>query len=174
MPVLANPKHELFAQEVAKGTPLEKAYVKAGYKPDPKNAARLTKNDGVRTRIDEILALAADNVGVTIERVLSELAKIGFANIADYLDLSGDAPVIALAAVSRDKLAALSEISTETAMERSSGDEPREVRKVRIKMWDKKGALVDLGKHLGMFREKIDQPAETVIVVRGGLPDRDG
>ena len=81
MPVLKNPKHERFAQEVAKGTPLEKAYELAGYKPDPKNAARLTKKDGVRTRIDEILTRAAEKHGVTVEKIIGELAKIGFSDI---------------------------------------------------------------------------------------------
>jgi len=87
MGVLKNPRHELFAQEVARGTALERAYAMAGYKPDPKNAARLTKNDAIRTRIDEILTLAAKKVGISIERVLTELAKIGF---SDNLSIDGN------------------------------------------------------------------------------------
>lgn len=177
MPVLANTKHERFACEVAKGVPLEKAYVLAGYRPDPKNAARLTKNDGVRARIDEILTQAAKKVGVTIESVMAELAKIGFANIADYVDVSGDVPSISLAEVPRDKLAALSEITTETVFERRDGGKPTEVRRVKIKLWDKRAALVDLGKQLGMFKDRLEMtganagPIETQTVTIFQLPD---
>ena len=157
MPALKNPKHELFAQEVAKGTALERAYAMAGYKPDPKNAARLTKNDAVRTRIDEILTLAAEKAGVTVQAVLEELAKIGFSNIADFVDVSGDMPSIALNGVGRDKLSALSEITSETVFERNGkSGKPTEVRRVKIKLWDKRAALVDLGRHLGMFKDKVE------------------
>src|ERR1017187_876359 len=81
MPVLKNVKHELSAQEIAKGATLERAYVLAGYKPDAKNADRLTKKDGVRARIDEIVTRAAKKTDITVERVLDELAKIAYSDI---------------------------------------------------------------------------------------------
>ena len=80
MPALSNPKHELFAQEAAKGTPLEKAYAVAGYKPDRKNAQRLTTKDDVRSRIDEILTQAAVKAGVSVERIVDELRDVAFAD----------------------------------------------------------------------------------------------
>ncbi len=86
MPVLSNPKHELFAQEVAKGTPLEKAYAVAGYKPDRKNAQRLTTKDDVRSRIDEILTQAAVKAGVSVERIVDELRDVAFASITDAVE----------------------------------------------------------------------------------------
>jgi phage terminase small subunit len=54
MPILTNPKHELFAQELAKGRTATAAYEAAGYKSDRKNAARLTTNDHVRRRVADI------------------------------------------------------------------------------------------------------------------------
>ena len=33
MPLLDNPKHEIFAQELAKGTTADEAYARAGYAP---------------------------------------------------------------------------------------------------------------------------------------------
>ncbi len=158
MPVLKNAKHELFAQEVAKGTPLEKAYAKAGFSPSAKNAARLRNSEGVSRRIEEIMSRAAEKVGVTIEQVIAELAKIGFSNIADYVDVSGATPTIHLADVPADKLAALSEITTETVFERAGKGAPTEVRRVKIKLWDKRAALVDLGRYLGMFKDKDATP----------------
>ena len=54
MPVLANPRHELFAQEVAKGTDCAEAFVIAGFKNNPGNARRLKLNEAVAKRIEAI------------------------------------------------------------------------------------------------------------------------
>lgn len=54
MPVLRNPRHEAFAQNVAKGMPREEAYIEAGYKPDRHNAFRLTTVDNIASRISEL------------------------------------------------------------------------------------------------------------------------
>ena len=35
---------------------------------------------------------------------------------------------------------------------------------VKLKMHDKKGALVDLGKHLGMFTEKVEHSGKVSLV----------
>ena len=60
--MLANPKHEKFAQLVAKGESATAAYVKAGYKSD--NAAgpatRLSKNVKIRERIVELSKAMSD------------------------------------------------------------------------------------------------------------------
>jgi hypothetical protein len=54
MPMLKNPRHERFAQLVARGKPMSRAYVAAGYRPDRANARRLTTFDHVRRRITAI------------------------------------------------------------------------------------------------------------------------
>jgi phage terminase small subunit len=185
MPVLSNPKHELFAQEVAKGVPLEAAYVKAGYKADAKNAARLTKNDGVRTRIDEIMTRAAEKAGITIERVLTELAKIGFSDIRKAVRWQsarvteednpdgGDVLVIKSVVTNLVEIIASDEIDDATAAAIAEISQ-NTTGGVKIKLHDKRAALVDLGKHLGMFKEKVEvtganggpiQQEATVIVL---------
>ena len=40
MPLLDNPKHEIFAQELAKGTSQKEAYVSAGYKASEQHRLR--------------------------------------------------------------------------------------------------------------------------------------
>jgi hypothetical protein len=54
MPVLKNPKHELFAQGLAKGMSQAKAYVEAGFKPDDGHAARLAGDGRIRGRVAEL------------------------------------------------------------------------------------------------------------------------
>lgn len=157
MPVLKNPKHELFAHQVAKGVPLVEAYERAGYRPDPKNAAKLTKNHSVRTRIDEILTLAAQRTTVEIEEIVDELAKIAFSDIRKAVkwgagivvpDEEGNPQVvnsvslIASHEIDDRTAAAISEIS-----QTASGG-------LKIKFHDKRGALELLGKYRGMFIER--------------------
>jgi hypothetical protein len=54
MPVLANPKHETFAQAVARGSSAAAAYVEAGYKENRHNAATLARKQHILTRVTEL------------------------------------------------------------------------------------------------------------------------
>lgn len=75
MPVLSNPRHEAFAQALAKGKTADEAYALAGYKPDRGNASRLTANDSVRTRVEELQGKVAKKVEVTVESLAAELEE---------------------------------------------------------------------------------------------------
>ncbi len=86
MPVLKNARHERFAQNLAKGMSATAAYEKAGYKPNDQNAARLTRNDEVRTRFAELMAPAVDATQATVERVLKEMVRLAFYDMTAILD----------------------------------------------------------------------------------------
>jgi len=88
VPALENAKHEIFAQEVAKGSSGRDAYRAAGYttKSDAAtdvNASRLLSDARVRARLDELKERAAALTITTIESLLEEgwsiikAAKIG-------------------------------------------------------------------------------------------------
>jgi phage terminase small subunit len=157
MPILPNPKHELFAQERAKGLSAGQAYVAAGFSKNDSNAARLNRNEQVVSRVAELLAVAADRNGITIDRIISELAKIGFADIrrvvkwgesvavkrvdGDEVVVSHDIALLSSAEIDDDIAGAIAEV--------------RQTKEgLAVKLHDKRAALVDLGKHLGMFVEK--------------------
>lgn len=167
MPVLDNPRHELFAQEVAKGTPLERAYELAGYSPSAKNAARLRKIEGVSSRIEEILSQSAEKAGITIERVLEEIAKIAFSDIRkvakwrshlvteeDNPD-GGDVLVVKTIVTNTVEMVASEDIDDATAAAIAEIGQT-DKGSVKIKLHDKLSALEKLGKHLGMFKEKVE------------------
>ena len=73
MPPLRNPRWERFVQALFEGKSATDAYEQAGYKPDRKNAARLTTNDGVRARLMELQTAVAKNSAITIESICAEL-----------------------------------------------------------------------------------------------------
>lgn len=72
MPVLTNPKHERFAQELAKGKTADEAYVIAGYKENRGNAATLKAKQIISDRISELLERGAKRVEVTVESLIAE------------------------------------------------------------------------------------------------------
>ena len=68
MPVLKNPRHERFAQLLAKGKNATAAYREAGYKDNDGNASELKGNERVSARVAELQAAVA-------ERAIKAMAK---------------------------------------------------------------------------------------------------
>lgn len=56
MPVLSNPKHERFAQELAKGKSGFEAHSLAGYKASRSGASQLKQDINISNRVNELLA----------------------------------------------------------------------------------------------------------------------
>jgi hypothetical protein len=80
---LKNPRHEAFAQSLARGMSASAAYVEAGYKANRHNAAALAREEHIRTRVTELqeeqlaihkqaTAEAVANAKVTIESLIAE------------------------------------------------------------------------------------------------------
>jgi phage terminase small subunit len=74
MPTLKNPRHEKFAQEIAKAKTATAAMAAAGYS-DPRNSTRLTKNDEIRCRIEELKERGAARAEVSVASLLRELEE---------------------------------------------------------------------------------------------------
>lgn len=155
MAALKNPRQERFAQAIALGKTADEAYQLAGYKPNRHNASRLKTNEHVTARIAAILGKGADAVSVTQEEIVRELARIGFSDLRKVLKWGptrgkvGDDDVPGVTITDSDDLddataAAIAEVS-----QTKDG--------IRVKMHDKRAALVDLGRHKGMFK---DDPAK--------------
>lgn len=172
MPVLKNARHERMAQGLAKGLSAEKAHVEAGFKQNRHNAAALAREEHISTRVSELLKQAEDNdrkanerviekLAITKERVAAELAKIAFLDIreavrwgrspidtkAENADPNGlgiyPVELVPSTEISDDAAAAVSEVSlTQTG--------------VKIKMHDKRAALMDLAKLMGFVVDKTE------------------
>ena len=78
---LKNTKHEIFAQEVAKGATRENAYLEAYPNCSPtsanKNASRLMANDGILRRIEEIQGESAERAKITITDLI-DMARTAY------------------------------------------------------------------------------------------------
>jgi hypothetical protein len=120
MPKLKNRKRETFAIEVAAMTPLDRAYVLAGYSDTPwarYNASKLAHIAEVAARIDELQMQFAERSGIYAEYIQRKLLPVIEANVADLFEprtnATGEADGYRLKPISempRDLAAAISKI----------------------------------------------------------------
>lgn len=76
MPVLKNPKHEAFAQGLAKGLSADEAYESAGYSRNRGNATRLKANESVVKRVEELQGRIAEKAEWSAADRLETLKRI--------------------------------------------------------------------------------------------------
>jgi phage terminase small subunit len=150
-------KQERFVEEYLIDLNATAAARRAGYseKTARSQGQRLLTNVDLQAALERRRAVIAKKTKVTPESVVMELAKLGFSNMADYMKSGPDGdPYLDFRDLSRDQTAALTEVTVEDFKD-GRGDESRDVRRVKFKLADKRAALVDIGKHLGMFTDKV-------------------
>lgn len=76
MAVLPNPKHEAFAQALAKGASAADAYTQAGYKPSRSAASRLSTNVNIEARVAELVERISEKAEWTAADRLRTLSEI--------------------------------------------------------------------------------------------------
>lgn len=139
------PQQELFIAAYVQRPNATRAAQKAGYSDESAANAgwRLLQNDDVFSEIQRRLKRVTSKYEVSAERITAELAKIAFANAADYVSIADDGQVVVdFTGVDRDQMAAIESVDSETMQTR---DGPT-VLKTRFKMRDKQKALMDLAK----------------------------
>lgn len=139
-------KQKRFIEEYLIDLNATQAAIRAGYSPKTakdigcENLAKPNISDA----IDKAMAERSRRTGINQDRILLELARIGLAKITDVVD--PDTGKI-LPNASEDDLACIQSIKIK----------PNEFGTEReVKLYDKKSALVDLGKHLGLFKDKVE------------------
>lgn len=139
-------KQKRFVEEYLIDLNATQAAIRAGYSPATAKeigCENLTKPN-IAAAVSQAMAERSRRTGINQDRVLQELARIGFAKITDVVDpetakIRPDA--------SDDDLACIQSIKIK----------PNEFGTEReVKLYDKKAALVDLGKHLGLFKDKLE------------------
>ena len=88
-----NNRQRSFAQEYIVDLNATQAAIRAGYsaKTARIHASRLLTNVDIQENIREAMQERSERTNIRADRVLTELAKIGFANMLDYIDVdAGD------------------------------------------------------------------------------------
>ncbi len=148
------PQQRLFVHEYLIDLNAMQAAIRAGYseKTAGSQACRLLKNVKIKAAIDKALEKRAQKLEITGDRVLQEIAKIGFSNMRDFMRWGpGGVRLKDSDELTEEQAACVSEV-VETATE-SGGS-------IRFKLHDKLSALEKLGKHLKLFTDVSEQKVD--------------
>lgn len=151
------PKQQRFVEEYLIDLNATQAAIRAGYSEDTANeigSQNLAKLS-VRAAIDAALAERSKRTEITADMVLMELGRIGFSNINNYLRFNPTGvEMFDSSKMNDDALRCISEISETVTKEGGT---------VKFKLHDKVSALEKIGKHLGMFKDKVEHSGNVAI-----------
>lgn len=148
-------KQQRFVEEYLIDLNATQAAIRAGYKKTEytdTNANKLLENTRIREAIDKAMAERSKRTGINQNRVIQELARIAFVNPQNVINAE-DGSVREDA--TEDDLACIQSVKVKTMSGDKGCSEEREVR-----LNDKMKALELLGKHLGMFTDKVELDAD--------------
>ena len=143
-------KQRRFVEEYLIDLNATQAAIRAGYSPDTAKeigCENLTKPN-ISKAIAKAMAERSRRTGISQDRVIEELAKIAFMNAADVIN-TDDASILEDA--SREDLSCIQSVK----VKQSDGKKGSMIER-EIKLADKLRALELLGKHLGMFKDKLE------------------
>lgn len=150
-----------FAEEYIIDLNAYAAAIRAGYAPaTAKNAAAWIREEApekpmLRRHVERLMAARSRRTGITADRVLHELAKIGFANAADVVDFE-------TGKVRTD--AKRSDLATVQGVRVRRGD----TTEYEVKLADKTRALEMLGKHMNLFKDNLRIDGALPVIVDDG------
>lgn len=161
-------KQKRFVEEYLVDLNATRAAIAAGY--SEKTAHSIGHENLKKPDIDEAIQKAmaerSERTKITQDKVLAEYARLSFSNMQDYLRIDDEGEgTLTLAELDEDQARAISEYTVETHNERDPEDnkKTRVVRKTKLKLYDKKGALDSVARHLGMFNDKVTLGGNVVV-----------
>ncbi|MER9936121.1 terminase small subunit [Mesorhizobium sp. M0088] len=138
--MLKNPRHERFAQGLAKGLSGKAAYVEAGYRSTGNaaevGATKLVRNGKIAARVAELQARQVRRLDVTVESIVAELEEARAAALAHK-------QLAAAVAASLGKAKLLGLIVDRAEVEqvqRKPLREPGEAKQMSLEQWQKEFA----------------------------------
>jgi phage terminase small subunit len=130
-------------------------------------------NVSIRARVEEILAAGAERAEITVEQVLRELAVLGFSGIGKVVrwrpelvleetadEENPDKPVTR---VLQSRVLVIDSATLPPEARLAVAEVSQSASGLRVKMHDKHGPLVSIGKHLGMFVDRVQVRARYAI-----------
>jgi phage terminase small subunit len=150
-------KQQCFIAEYLVDLNATQAAIRAGY--SEKTAKEIGSQNLGKPAIQVAIAAAMEErqkrTEVNQDFVIGELKKIAQANMMDYMRATpGGDPYLDFSQLTKEQAAALAEVTVDDYVE-GRGENARQIKRVRFKLCDKRAALVDLGRHLGMFTDNV-------------------
>lgn len=154
-------KQQRFVDEYLIDLNATQSAIRAGYsvKNADKIGSELLGKTRVAEAISEKMADRSKRTGVNQDRVVLELAKIAFVNAADLIDPKN---ATIKDGATFDDTAAIQSVKVKTIPGKNGERVEREIR-----LNDKLKALELLGKHLGMWDDRLDVSLNIPVVISG-------
>lgn len=152
-------KQKLFCEEYLIDLNATQAAIRAGYSTDTAGVigCENLKKPNIRAYIDKAMAERSRRLGINQDRVLMELARLGFVNAIDMIN-TDNATVKQEA--NRNDTAAIASVKVKVIPQEDGDIVERE-----IKLYDKTKSLELIGKHLGMFKDKVEIDANVGVQI---------
>lgn len=156
-----SPKQRRFCEEYVIDLNATQAAIRAGYSKKTANeqAARLLAKVSVHNLIADLQLQIADRNKLKADDVIQELRALAFWSINDFVKEGNKLQDISQ--LDRTTNKPVMGIKTKTTT-----FEGGESTTVELKLADKRAALVDLGRHLGIFKEDNEQKTIKIKVSR--------
>jgi phage terminase small subunit len=157
----------LFIEAYLVSSNITKAAIAAGCKERSAHAVgwKWFNKADIRAEIEARLASTFDRYAVTSDRIIRELALIGFGNIDDFVAAQDDGSLIVdFGTATREQMASLKSIEID---KRTSEGAAPGVRKIKISLSDKRQALMDLAKIARMLpADRLDHSGSIEHIVK--------
>ena len=140
-------KQQRFVDEYLIDLNATQAAIRAGYskRTAEQQGFQLLKKTSVQAAVQEAIRKRSERTEITQDRVLQELAKIGFSNMKDFVEWGPDGVTLKESAeMDGDAALCVAEVYQTTTQHGGT---------VKFKLHDKVSALEKIAKHLGMFSD---------------------
>ena len=159
-------KQARFVEEYLVDLNAAQAAIRAGYsaRTAREQGYQLLQRPDVAAAVEAAQVKRAERTGITADRVLTELAKIGFSDLRKAVSWRANTSEVGedpetgeptLRSFNEVALVDSDKIDDDTAAALSEVSQTKEGA-LKIKLHDKKGALELLGRHLGLFKDKVE------------------
>lgn len=149
MSIKLTPKQKLFCNHYLISLNATESAIKAGYSKKTadvigvQNLGKLS----IKKYLEEKMSKRAEKLEITADKVIEEIAKLAFANTTDILEIT-DTSI---------KIKDLSKLDTTCiASAEEVFDKDGNRVGVKVKLYDKTKNLELLGRHLGIFKDKVE------------------
>ena len=159
-------KEKLFVHEYLTDKRGKDSAIRAGYseKTAVKIAAELLQKPHIRGWLDERIVEKCEQLDVTVERIVQELALVGFQNLAGAFNADNSLKSIADMPESIQRV--ISGIDIDELFE-GRGEEREHIGYTKkLRSFNKIDALKLLGQHLKMFTQKIEVSDRPMVHVK--------
>ncbi|MFX3633730.1 MAG: terminase small subunit [Candidatus Pristimantibacillus sp.] len=160
-------KRKRFGDEYLIDLNATQAAIRAGYSPKTAGSIStdLLKDPVLQLYIQNRMSQREYRTEITQDRVLQELAKIGFADIKEFLSFRTEKAVVAYK--EGDPVFGYQDVIELRPSDQIDGTMISEVKHTReglaFKLHDKVAALDKIGRHLGMFNDKLKIEGEIKV-----------